>query len=59
MRTKIKPFKGKRCNRSVAKHVNELLNSATAPDRSALRKEASEFESLMLKRRKGSMSVGK
>ena len=59
MRTKIKPFRGKRCSRSVAKHVNGFLNSATAPDRLALRKEASEFENLMLKRRKASMSVGK
>ena len=48
---KLKPYKGKFVFRGTANKINDLLLSAKRPDRSALEKEAKEFERMIKERR--------
>lgn len=54
---RIKPYKGKFVFRGKANKVNDMLLSASAPDRTLLIQEAKEFEELIKQRR--SMKVRK
>ena len=52
----VKPFKGRYVSRHRANQVNDMLASSTRPDLTALKKEALEFETIMLQRRQEYMS---
>lgn len=45
-------------SRKTAKQVNDMLDSASVPDRTALKKEADEFEEYMLKKRAETLARG-
>ena len=48
---RVRPFKGRWCTRDQANRINDMLLSATRPDRTELRKEAKEFHELLKERR--------
>lgn len=47
----VKPYKGKYAPRAMADRIRDKLELAQEPDRTVLKKEAKEFELLILKRR--------
>lgn len=49
---KAKPFTGKWCSRKTANKMNDIFQSTTVPDRTALEKESKELIELVVKRRK-------
>ena len=55
---KVKPWHGKWCSRREANRMNDFLATLQVPDRTALEKEAKEYESLMLARREKAISKG-
>lgn len=46
------------CFRETSKVLREMLDSAAVPDRTALEKEADEFEQYMLKKRAETLARG-
>lgn len=48
---RVKPYKGRWCSRNLANEINDMLQSASKPDRTALKKEAKEVHELLAKRR--------
>ena len=52
----VKPFKGQYATRQQANRINDMFDVAEKPDHTALKKEAKEFEKMMLKRRQKRLS---
>lgn len=55
---KVKPWHGKWLSRSKANKINDMFESAVVPDRTALKREADEFEAYMLAKREKIISSG-
>lgn len=51
MRLRVKPYKGKHVSRRQASRMNNIILSASVPDRSEMYKEAQEFEKILKVRR--------
>ena len=51
MRRRIRPYKGKWCSRKTANEINDALQSAYTPDRTALKKEAEEYAAYLRAKR--------
>ena len=51
MRKRVRPYKGKWCPRSVANEANDFFQRLKKPDRTALKKEAEEYEKYYIRNR--------